>query len=125
MNTELLKKILMDETDAAATLVTTSNGEAHIANTWNSYIVMKDEKTLLVPVGGMTITEKNLESNTMMKLSVSSRSVQGFHYPGTGLVIEAHAKVIKEGVDVEEMKTVHPWIRGILQIEMYDIQQTQ
>ncbi len=59
------------------------------------------------------------------RLSVSSKNVQGFHAPGTGVVIDATGEMIYDDAVVDEMKKDHPWIRAVLKITMKDIVQTQ
>ncbi|HNU79713.1 MAG TPA: hypothetical protein PKG58_03105 [Bacillota bacterium] len=38
--------------------------EAHVVNTWNSYIKITEEGNLLIPIGRMNTTEDNLKEAT-------------------------------------------------------------
>ena len=44
--------------------------EPHIVNTWNSYIVVTDDKRLLIPAYGFRKTEKNVNVNNKIKLAL-------------------------------------------------------
>lgn len=123
MNTNLLKEILEHETESAATIVTASENGPHIANTWNSYINMIDDHTLCIPAGGFIKTEDHLKANGKIMLSVSNPVIQGFEYPGTGVVVEGTGKIVYEGDMVEKCKEQFPWIRGVLVVTVNKVTQ--
>jgi len=125
MNINLIKEMLKEGTDAGVTFVTTGEEGPHVSNTWNSYLKLCEDGRLLAPVGGMQITEKNLLNNPKMLVSISNRNVEGFHSKGTGVVVEAEGKLVFSGVDVEDMKSSHPWVRAVLSIKILDVKQTQ
>ena len=65
-----------------------STDEANITNTWNSYLVIKDNKILL-PAAGMKSTEADVNVNNKVKVTLGAREVEGFNnYQGTGFLIE-------------------------------------
>ena len=60
-----------------------ASGEAHIANTWNSYLIVTDEEQILIPAAGMRKTEKNSKENPHVELTLGAREVEGYIGPGT------------------------------------------
>lgn len=123
MNTKLLE-ILNHEQNAGLTIVTNGNGGVHISNTWNHYVKMSGE-TLLIPAGGMVQTEKNILNNPTVQLSITNPFVQGFQYPGTGVVVKGLGEFITEGDEFNSMKMDFPWIRAIFKIRIDSVKQTQ
>ena len=47
MFTDKFRQVISKEGIVA--IVTCSDGEAHVVNTWNSYLVTPDDKRLLIP----------------------------------------------------------------------------
>lgn len=123
MSTKLLKEILEHERESAATIVTDSENGPHIANTWNSYIKLVSDKTLCIPAGGFIETEKNLNENGKIMLSISNPVIQGFEYPGTGVVVEGTGKIVCDGEMVVKCKEQFPWIRGVLVVTVDEVTQ--
>ena len=79
--------------------------EPHIVNTWNSYIVVTDDKRLLFPAYGFRKTEKNVNVNNKIKLALGSREVLGYKdYQGTGFIVTGTARYISSGDEYEYMK---------------------
>ena len=124
MEINLLKEILNHKVDSAATIVTHSNNQPHISNTWNSFITLTEDEKLLIPVGGMNLTEKNLLENDDVLLSISNRVVAGKNFPGTGVVIEGKAYIRTSGNEFDLVKKQFSWIRGALVVEIQSIKQT-
>jgi len=56
--------------------------ETHVANTWNSYLVVTEDERILIPAYGFRKTEKNVDVNNKVKLTENNRSV----CPGIGIV---------------------------------------
>ncbi len=98
--------------------------EAHVVNTWNSYIRITEEGSLLIPAGRMKTTEENLKINNKLKLTLGSRQVQGFHSMGTGFLIIGSGDFLLEGKDFDIMKESFPWVRGVLRVKPFEITQT-
>ena len=70
-----------------------STDEANITNTWNSYLVVKDQRILL-PAAGMTSTENDIKVNPNVKVTLGAREVEGFNgYQGTGFLLKGTAKI--------------------------------
>ena len=69
--------------------------ETHVANTWNSYLVVTKDERILIPAYGFRKTEKNVDVNNKVKLTLGSKDVLGYKdYPGTGFLINGTARYI-------------------------------
>lgn len=91
--------------------------ETHVANTWNSYLVITEDERILIPAYGFRKTEKNIEANNHVKLTLGSKDVLGHKdYPGTGFVIDGTARYISSGVDYDFMKQKYSWLTRVLEI---------
>lgn len=123
MSINLLKEILNHNLDSGAAIVTNGTDGVHLANTWNSYIRLENDDTLYIPVGGMIKTEENLKENGKILLSVTNREIQGFNFPGTGVLIEGTGKIVTTGDLVEKTKESYPWIRGVLVVKIDKVEQ--
>jgi hypothetical protein len=124
MLNEKLLEVLSHPSDGEVAIVTQGIDGPHVVNTWNSYVNISHNGRLLIPAGRMNITEKNVEGNHMVKLTVGSREVQGKSYKGTGFLITGTAKFIKEGSDFDMMKEKFSWARAVLEITIETIIQT-
>jgi hypothetical protein len=91
--------------------------EPHVVNTWNSYIVVTPDERLLIPAYAMRRTEKNINQNSRVKLTLGSREVIGYKdYQGTGFVIEGIAKYIESGLEFDMMKEKFSFLTRVLEI---------
>ena len=72
-----------------------ASGEAHIANTWNSYLIDTDEEQILIPAAGM-------------------RKTEGYIGPGTGFLLTGTASFLKEGTLFTRMKEKCPFAARVL-----------
>ena len=124
MLNEKLLEVISHPADGEVAIVTQGDDGPHVVNTWNSYVNTNSDGRLLIPVGRMNITEKNIEGNNKVKLTIGSREVQGKTYKGTGFLITGTAKFSKEGFDFNMMKEKFPWIRAILEITIERLTQT-
>lgn len=64
MLTEKFLEVLKHE--GVVSIVTCENNEAHVVNTWNSYIVIEGDK-MLIPAAGMRKTQKKSSRTIMLK----------------------------------------------------------
>jgi predicted pyridoxine 5'-phosphate oxidase superfamily flavin-nucleotide-binding protein len=96
----------------------------HMVNTWNSYVRVTGDEHLLVPVGRMNKTEKNVSENSDILLTLGSREVQGKMGPGTGFLVTGNAEFISIGPDFEMIKKQFPWARAALKITVRSVAQT-
>ncbi len=119
------ERLIGHSLDAAASIITHNGSDAHVVNTWNSYIEVLDDQTHLIPVGGMGHTEKNLAINKQVKMTVANREIMGYHYPGTGVLITGTAEIQKQGDLFDRIHKTHPWTRGVMVVAVEKVVQTQ
>lgn len=118
---EKLMEVLKYE--GVVSIVSQSN-EAHVANTWNSYLKVTDKGEFLIPAGRMNETEENLKANKKVLLTMGSRDVEGFHSMGTGFLVEGEGAFLYEGENFDLMKEKFPWMRAVLLVQAKTITQT-
>lgn len=121
---EKLMEVLTSPPDAALAIVTQGLNEPHVVNSWNSYVRVTNDGKLLIPVGGMVQTEKNIEKDNKVKLTITNREVQGKMYKGTGFLISGTAGFAKEGQDFDTIKAAYPWARAALIVTIEKAKQT-
>lgn len=110
--------------EGVVSLTTWTPEGPHVNNTWNTYIVEKDDDRLLIPAAGMNSTETDLDINNRIILTVGAREVEGFNgYQGTGFRITGTAKLIDEGEDYEMMKKQFSFLRKVLEIKVEEAKQ--
>jgi hypothetical protein len=91
--------------------------ETHVANTWNSYLVVTADERILIPAYGFRKTEKNVDVNKKVKLTLGSKDVLGFKdYPGTGFLINGAARYISSGDEYDMMKQKFSFLTRVLEI---------
>ncbi len=120
LNEKLLQVI---SHEGVVTIVSWNNIEPHIANTWNSYVNATPDDRILIPAGGMQRTQENVEQNNNVKVSLGSKEVIGFQYPGAGFNIEGTAKFLESGSDFDMMKEKFPWLTRVLEITVSSAKQ--
>lgn len=98
--------------------------EAHLVNTWNSYLVITEDERILIPAYGFRKTEKNIVVNNKVKLSLGSKEVLGHKdYPGTGFIIDGTARYFESGEEYDMMKTKFSWLTRVLEITVDNAKQ--
>lgn len=98
--------------------------EPHLVNTWNSYLIITEDERILIPAYGFRKTEKNINLNCQIKLSVGSKNVLGFKdYPGTGFIITGTAKFISSGEDYDRMKEKFDFLTRVFEITVNNAKQ--
>ena len=91
--------------------------EPHVANTWNSYLVVTADERILIPAYGFRKTEKNVNVNNHVKITLGSRDVLGYKdYQGTGFVIDGTAKYVSSGNEYDLMKEKFSFLTRVLEI---------
>ncbi|MBU3130012.1 pyridoxamine 5'-phosphate oxidase family protein [Clostridium tagluense] len=110
--------------EGVVAIVTCSNNEAHVANTWNSYINATEDGRLLIPAAGMIKTQKNIEQNDKIKVTVGSKEIMGYNSLGTGFLIEGTAKFVKSGSEFDMMKEKFSFLNRVLEITVTSAKQT-
>lgn len=121
LNEKLLEVI---SHEGVVAIVSCSNNEAHVVNTWNSYIVATVDGRLLIPAAGMRKTQKNVEQNNKVKVTFGSKEVMGHNYMGAGFLIEGTAKFLEQGLDFDMMKEKFSFLSRVLEITVTAAKQT-
>lgn len=121
--TEKFHKVI--ENEGVVSIVSWGKEEPHIANTWNSYLEITEDERILIPAYGLRKTQKNVEVNNKVKLTLGSRNVLGYKdYPGTGFYIEGTAKYITSGEEYDYMKAKYSFLSRVLEVTVTSIKQT-
>ena len=91
--------------------------EPHMVNTWNSYLVVTEDERILIPAYGFRKTQKNVEVNSTVKITLGSKDVLGYKdYPGTGFLITGTASYIESGEEFEMMKNKFTWLNRVFEV---------
>lgn len=110
--------------EGVVAIVSCSDGEAHVVNTWNSYLAFPGENRILIPAFGMRKTETNIEKNNHVLLTLGSKEVEGKMGPGTGYLITGTAKFVKSGPDFDRTNEKFSWANRVLEITVSSVKQT-
>lgn len=122
MLTEKFYDVIKNE--GVVSIVSWGESEPHIVNTWNSYITVTSDERLLIPAAIMRKTEKNININNKIKISLGSKEVIGYNdYQGTGFIIEGTAKFISSGQEYEEIKEKFSFLTRVLEITVTSAKQ--
>lgn len=122
MLTEKFYEVLKNE--GIVTIVTWGEGEPHIVNEWNSYLVVTGDERILIPAGIMSKTEKNININNKVKMALGSKNVLGYNnYQGTGFIVEGTARFFDSGTEFNMMKDKFTFLTSVLEITVTDIKQ--
>jgi uncharacterized pyridoxamine 5'-phosphate oxidase family protein len=122
MFTEKLMEVFTHE--GVVSIVTCSNNEAHVVNTWNSYLVVVEGNKILIPAAAMIKTEENIKVNPKVKLTLGSKEVMGYRYMGTGFLLEGSAKFLKDGEYFKMMSEKYPFLTRVLEVTVDSCRQT-
>ena len=120
LNEKLLEVI---SHEGVVAIVSCSNNEAHVVNTWNSYINVTEDGRLLIPAAGMRRTQKNVELKNKVKITIGSKEVMGYKRLGTGFLIEGTACFTESGSEFEMMKEKFPFLSRVLEITVTSAKQ--
>lgn len=96
----------------------------HLVNTWNTYVELTSDGRMLIPVGGMNTTERNIASDPRVLLTIGSREVAGRIGPGTGFLIRGSARFLVKGDEFSRMKQRFAWMRALLEVTITSLTQT-
>lgn len=122
MLTEKFLEVINHE--GVVSIVTCANNEAHVANTWNSYLVIVEGNKILIPAAAMVRTEKNININPKVKLTMGTKEVMGYRSMGTGFLLEGTAKFLKNGEYFDMMKEKYPFLTRVLEVTVDSSKQT-
>ena len=110
--------------EGVVAIVSWGEGEPHVVNTWNSYLVITDDEHILIPAYGMRKTEKNVNINNRLKITLGSKDVIGFQdYQGTGFVIEGTATYLESGDTYNMMKEKFSFLTRVVDVTVNSIKQ--
>jgi hypothetical protein len=91
--------------------------EPHVVNTWNSFLVVTEDERILIPAYGFRKTEKNVNVNNRVKLTLGTKEVLGHNnYQGTGFLINGTARYIASGEEYDLMKEKFSFLTRVLEI---------
>ncbi|GKU23703.1 pyridoxamine 5'-phosphate oxidase family protein [Clostridium folliculivorans] len=122
MLTEKFLEVINHE--GVVSIVSWANNDAHVCNTWNSYLVVVEGNKILIPAAAMIKTEENININPKVKLTMGSKEVMGYNYMGTGFLLEGAAKYLKSGEHFDMMKEKYPFLTRVLEITVDSCKQT-
>lgn len=98
--------------------------ETHVVNTWNSYLVVTEDGRILIPAYGFRKTEKNVNVNDRVKITLGSKEVLGYKdYQGTGFLIDGTARYIASGEEYEMMKEKFSFLSRVLEVTVISAKQ--
>lgn len=122
MLTEKFYEVLKHE--GVVSITSWGEEEPHVTNTWNSYLVIQKEDTILIPAAGMHSTENDVKQNNRVKVTLGSKEVLGFNnYQGTGFLIEGIASFEESGEEYTLMKEKFPFLSRVLKIKVTSLKQ--
>jgi hypothetical protein len=110
--------------EGIVSIVSCSDGEAHVVNTWNSYLVIPDDGRLFIPAWKMRKTEGKTLKNNKVLLTIGTKEVDGRMGPGTGYLLEGMARFIKSGSEFDMMKNKFSFLTRVLEVTVTSIIQT-
>lgn len=110
--------------EGVVAIVSCANNEAHVVNTWNTYLHITDDERILLPAWAMRKTEKNILQNNEVLVTVGSKEVQGKMGAGTGFLIKGTARFLSSGPEWEMMKEKFSFMTRVLEITVASIKQT-
>jgi hypothetical protein len=111
--------------EGVVSIVTCADNEAHVVNTWNTYLVIPNDNRLLIPAWAMRKTEKKTLKNNNVLLTVGSKEVTGRSGRfGAGFRIEGTAKFIRSGSEFDMMKAKFSFLTRVLEITVTSVIQT-
>nr|WP_320039563.1 pyridoxamine 5'-phosphate oxidase family protein [uncultured Bacteroides sp.] len=111
--------------EGVVSIVSWGIDEPHVVNTWNSYLVATEDGRILIPAYGMRKTQRNIEANNKVKLTLGTRNVLGYKdYPGTGFLIEGTAQFLESGPECDLMKEKFSGLKRVLEVTVTSAKQT-
>ena len=110
--------------EGVVSIVSCADNEAHVVNTWNTYLVNPNDGRLLIPAWKMRKTEKKIIQNNKVLLTVGSKEVSGRMGLGCGFLIEGTARYISSGSEFDMMKSKFSFLTRVLEVTVTSITQT-
>jgi len=122
MFSEIFKDVISKE--GVVSIVSCADNEAHVVNTWNSYLNISEDGKILIPAWKMRKTEKKIQCNDKVLLTLGSKEVQGKMGLGTGFLVEGTARFLSSGPEFDMMKAKFAFQTRVLEVTVTSIQQT-
>ena len=122
MFTDKFREVISKE--GVVSIVSCSDGEAHVVNSWNSYLMVPEDGKLLIPAWKMRKTETKTLKNNKVLLTLGSKEVDGLIGPGTGFLLEGTAEFKKSGPEFDMMKEKYSFMTRVLEITVTSLKQT-
>lgn len=122
MFSEVFKDVISKE--GVVSIVTCADNEAHVVNTWNSYLTITEDGKILIPAWKMRKTEKKVLVNDRVLLTLGSKEVQGKMGLGTGFLIEGTARFLDSGPEFDMMKAKFAFQTRVLEVTVTSLWQT-
>lgn len=98
--------------------------EPHLVNTWNSFIVITEDERILIPAYAFRKTEKNINANNQVTVSLGSKNVTGYKdYPGTGFIVKGTAAFIESGEEFDLMKEKFSFLTRVFEVTVDNAKQ--
>lgn len=110
--------------EGVVAIVSCADNEAHVVNTWNTYLHITEDERILLPAWAMRKTEQNVTKNNKVLLTVGSKEVKGKMGPGTGFLVTGTARFISSGPEWNMMKEKFSFLTRVLEITVTSIKQT-
>ena len=110
--------------EGVVSIVSCADNEAHVVNTWNTYLTIPEDGRLLIPAWAMRKTEKKTLKNDKVLLTVGSKEVIGRMGQGAGFLVEGKARFIPSGPEWDMMKAKFSFMTRVLEITVTSIKQT-
>jgi hypothetical protein len=122
MISEKLAEVMGKE--GVVSIVSCADGEAHVCNTWNSYLVVQDGSKILIPAYAMRGTEEKTSKNPKVQLTLGSKEVMGFRSMGAGFLLTGTARFLSEGPEWDMMKAKFSFLTRVLEVTLSSEKQT-
>lgn len=110
--------------EGVVAILTHGPKEAHLVNTWNSYLTITGGGRILYPAGGMKTTERNLGKDRRVQMTFGSREVEGLHGRGAGFLVRGTGSFLTSGPDFAAVKERFPWARAAVEVVIESVTQT-
>jgi hypothetical protein len=110
--------------EGVVSIVSYDENGAHVVNTWNSYLVTKDNDKLMIPAYAMRRTEKKTTNNNKVQLTVGSKEVIGHRGLGAGFWMAGTARFISSGPEFDMMKAKFSFLTRVLEVTVTSLKQT-
>lgn len=112
MFNEKIKAILKHE--GPASFATYGTEGIHMAATWNSYMEVLSNDTLLIPAGHLNKTQRNAEAGSEVQMIIASKDVAGIQGKGAGFLLRGKAKFEESGPNFDKLKSRFSWVRSAM-----------